>query len=59
MDTFPATVTKYTKVSEVTILHCAYQCPYVYYGYPYYHGYQLNSIPVFAVVTKLVMLLGM
>ena len=36
MDTFPATVTKFTKVSEVAMVNRAYQCPYAYYGYPCY-----------------------
>ena len=59
MDTFPAMVTKHKKVSEVAMVNCAYQCPYAYYGYPCYCGYQLNPIPVFVMVTKLIILVGM
>jgi len=59
MDTFPATVTKYTKISEVAMVNCAYQFPYAHYGYPCYCGYKLNPISGFVVVTKLVILVGM
>jgi len=59
MDTFPVAVTKYIKVPEVAMVNCAYHCPYAYYGYPCYCGYQLHPIPGFAVVTKLVILVGM
>jgi len=59
MDTFPAMVTKYTKVPEVAIVNCAYHCPCAYDGYPCYHGYQLHPIPGFVVFTKLVILVGM
>ena len=43
MDTFPAKVTKYTNVSEVAMVNCAYQCPYAQYGYPCYHGFNLTQ----------------
>jgi len=59
MDTFPVTVTKFTKVPEVAMVNCAHHCPYAYYGYSCYHGYQLHPIPGIAVVTKLVILVGM
>jgi hypothetical protein len=59
MDTFLATVTKHTKVPEVAMVNCAYHCPYAYYSYPCYRGYQLNAIPGFVVLKKLVILVGM
>ena len=43
MATCPAAVTKYTKVSEVAMVNCAYQCPYAYHGYPCYCGFNLTQ----------------
>jgi len=59
MDTFSATVTKFTKVPEVAMVNCAYHCPCAYYGCPCYHSYKLHPILEIAVVTKLVILVGM